>query len=245
MNRTGLGRIGIAPVMTLVVTSAACSIFQPPNQVSTAPTAAPSAAVPTPAATFSVPTVFAVACGTMSDGVQIARGNATFVLNSAGRAPLKIADTDPGPIDAMVSSGTVQSPYSCLLLNHGVPYPMFAGLIGRGMPGYVTEGTVPATSAAPTPTGFVLPQACAFVEPPVVGTDTTKWAIDCGAQANHDARSTLGPGLAQQGWLSCAIGLGTAQFKKNGVMLGVQESTLAPGEYPGLIQLARVVSPCA
>lgn len=201
-------------------------------------------AVSTAAATFSVPARFAVVCGTMSEGVQISRGNATFFLNAPGRSPLKVASTGPGPIDAMVPSGTAQSSYVCLLLDAGVPLPIFAGLIGPQMPGFVSQGTVPATSAKPAPTGFVLPQGCAFVAPPVVGTDSTVWAVDCGAQANGDARGTLGPALTQQGWTSCAIGLGTMQVKKNGVLLGVQESTLAPGDYPRLTQSERLISPC-
>jgi len=126
-----------------------------------------------------------------------------------------------------------------------VPLPIFDGLIGPQMPGFVAEGTFPATATRPAPTGFVLPQKCAFVAPPVVSTDFTKWVVDCGAQANHDARGTLGPALTQQGWIACAIGLGTAQVKKNGVMLSVQESTLAPGEYPQLTQFARLISPCS
>jgi len=203
-----------------------------------------SAAAPTAAATFSVPATFAAVCGTMSDGVQITRATATFVLNSPGRPPLKIASNGPGPIDAMVPSGSAQSSYACLLLDAGVPLPIFAGLIGPQMPGYLAAGTVPSTSARPSPTGFVLPQGCAFVAPPVVGTDSTVWSVDCGAQANHDARGTLGPALTQQGWISCAIGLGSMYVKKNDVMLRVTESSLAPGEYPGLTQFVRLISPC-
>ena len=204
------------------------------------PTPAPVSPA-TPAATFSVPTFFASACGTVSDRVaKTTATNATFLLNSPGRSPLKIASTGNAPIDAMVPAG-----YLCLLLGAGVPLPIFDGLIGPLMPGFVAEGTFPATATRPAPTGFVLPQACAFVAAPVVGTDYTTWAVDCGAQANHDARGTLGPSLTQQGWTGCAIGLGTMQVKKNGVMLGVQESTLAPGEYPGLTQFARLISPCS
>jgi hypothetical protein len=180
----------------------------------------------------------------MSDGVQSTRASATFVLNSPGRPPLKIASNDPAPIDMMVPSGPAQSSYVCLLLDAGVPLPIFAGLIGQGMPGFVVQGTVPATSANPSPTGFLLPQACAFVAPPVVGTDTTAWAVDCGAQADHDARGTLGPALTQQGWTLCAIGLGSMYVKKNGVMLGVTESSLAPGDYPRLTQAVRLINPC-
>jgi len=242
VDRIAMLKLTVA-LSALLVLTAACSGPRADVSTSVQPTRAASV-VPTAAATFSVPATFAVACGTMSDGVQITRASATFVLNSPGRPPLKIASNGPGPIDMMVPSGAAQSSYACLLLDAGVPLPIFAGLIGPQMPGYLAVGTVPATSARPSPTGFVLPQACAFVEPPVVGADYTKWAVDCGAQANHDARGTLGPALTQQGWTGCAIGLGTMQVKKNGVMLGVQESTLAPGEYPGLTQFARLISPC-
>ena len=234
---------GIAAALLLVM-SGGCAASSAPDPLVASPTVAPSAAAPTVAVTFSIPAQFAVVCGTMSEGVQISRGNATFTLNAPGRAPLKIASTDPGPIDAMVPSGTAQSGYVCLLLDAGVPLPIFAGLIGPQMPGYVVNGTAPATSARPTPTDFVLPQACAYVAPPVVGTDSTVWAVDCGAQANHDARGTLGAALTQQGWTTCAIGLGAMQVKKNGVMLGVAESSLARGDYPRLTQFARVISPC-
>ena len=229
---------------TLVVLTAACSGPRADVSPSAGPTRPVSAAAPTAAATFSVPATFAAVCGTMSDGVQITRATATFVLNSPGRPPLKIASNGPGPIDAMVPSGSAQSSYACLLLDAGVPLPIFAGLIGPQMPGYLAAGTVPSTSARPSPTGFVLPQGCAFVAPPVVGTDSTVWSVDCGAQANHDARGTLGPALTQQGWISCAIGLGSMYVKKNDVMLGVTESSLAPGEYPGLTQFVRLISPC-
>ena len=205
-----------------------------------AATSSTSESPATPAATFSIPATFAAACGTVSDRVARTAGtNATFLLNSPGRSPLKVASAGNAPVDAVVPAG-----YLCLLLTAGVPLPLFDGLIGPLMPGFVAEGTFPATAARPAPTGFVLPQTCAFVAAPVVGTDYTTWAVDCGAQANHDARGTLGPPLTQQGWTGCAIGLGSMQVKKNGVMLGVQESTLAPGEYPSLTQYARLISPC-
>lgn len=227
----------------LLVLTVACSGPPPDVSASLQPTR-PASAIATAAATVSVPARFAGVCGTMSDGVQISRGRATFTLNAPGRAPLKITSTDPAPIDAMVPTGIAQSGYVCLLLDAGVPLPTFAGLIGPGMPGYVVQGTVPATSTNPSPTGFALPQACAFVAPPTVGTDTTVWLVDCGTQANHDARGMLGPAFAQQGWTSCAIGLGSMWVKRNGVMLGVTESTLAPGDYPRLTQPARLISPC-
>ena len=112
------------------------------------------------------------------------------------------------------------------------------------MPGYVTEGTFPATATRPAPTGFTLPQACAYVEPPIVGTDQTDWSIDCGTANNSNARGTLGPSLAQQGWASCGSGLATAQWRKANVMVGVVESSLAPGQYMRLTQFARILPPC-
>ena len=232
---SALERVAAASAVAIAAMSCAPTVVPGPTQT-VQPTAANTAA-----ATFSVPATFAAVCGTASDRVaRTASTNATFLLNSPGRSPLKIASTGNAPIDAVIPGG-----YVCLLLDAGVPFPIFGGLIGPQMAGFVAEGTFPATAARPAPTGFVLPQACAFVAAPVVGTDYTTWAVDCGAQANHDARGTLGPSLTQQGWIGCAIGLGTMQVKKNGVMLGVQESTLAPGEYPGLTQFAHVISPCS
>jgi hypothetical protein len=232
---TSLRGVAAATALAIAAMSCAPTAFTGPTQ-----TASPTVAN-TAAATFSVPATFAAVCGTASGRVaRTATTNATFLLNSPGRSPLKIASTGNAPIDAVIPGG-----YVCLLLGAGVPFPIFDGLIGPEMPGFVAEGTFPATAARPAPTGFVLPQMCAFVEPPVVGTDDTKWAVDCGAQANHDARGTLGLALTEQGWTSCAIGLGTMQVQKNGMMLGVEESTLAPGEYPGLTQFARLISPCS
>lgn len=197
-------------------------------------------AVRTAAATFSAPATFAAACGTASDRVaKTASANATFLLNSPGRSPLKIAWTGTAPVEAAVPGG-----YVCLLLEAGVPFPTLGALIGPYQEGFVSEGTLPATSAKPAPTGFVLPQACAFVAPPIVGTDSIVWSVDCGAQANRDARGTLGVAMTQQGWTVCGAGLAATSAKKNGVMLGVQESTLAPGEYPRITQFAQVISPC-
>jgi len=98
---------------------------------------------------------------------------------------------------------------------------------------FIDQGTFPATMAIPSPAGFVLPQACAFIVPPIVGADQTEWKVDCGA-ANNNARGILGPALAQQGWTSCGAGLATERWRKNDVMLGVSESSLAAGDYPRL-----------
>jgi len=125
-----------------------------------------------------------------------------------------------------------------------VPNPLFAGVFAAGTVGFVNQGTSPATVALPAPTGFVLPQVCAYVVTPSVGADQTDWLVDCGAANNNDARGTLGRALDDQGWFGCGVGLGSAQWRKNGVMIGVQESTLAPGAYPRLSQFARVLPPC-
>ena len=122
--------------------------------------------------------------------------------------------------------------------------PLFDGFAPTG-PAFVAPGTFPATAASPAPTGFVLPQACAFVVPPVVGADQTEWKVDCGAANNNNARGILGPALTQQGWTSCGSGLATEQWRKNDLMLGVSEPSLAAGDYPRLTQVARVTSPCA
>ncbi len=227
-------------VVATALAIAAMSCAPPAYRTGPIRTVQPTA-VHTAAATFSVPATFAAACGTASDPVaRTTSTNATFLLNSPGRSPLKIASTENAPIDVVIPGG-----YACLLLEAGVPFPILGAQLGRYSEGFVSEGTLPATSAKPAPTGFVLPQACAFVATPVVGADTTVWAVDCGAQANHDARGTLGPALTQQGWTSCGAGLGMMSARKNGVMLGVLESSLAPGDYPRLTQFARVISPCS
>ena len=123
-----------------------------------------------------------------------------------------------------------------------VPADVFDGFFPGGTRGYVASGTFPATIASPAPTGFVVPQECAYVVAPVVGTVQTEWKIDCGA-ANNNARGVLGAALTRQGWTSCGSGLASAQWRKTDVMLTVSESSLAPGDYPRLSQ-SRVLSPC-
>jgi hypothetical protein len=159
------------------------------------------------------------------------------MLISQGRAPLRIT------IPAGRLGGSAAG-YVCIDVVAGVPYPLFDGFFPQGTAGFVNPGTFPATIASPAPTSFVLPQSCAYVVPPVVGTNQTDWRVDCGA-ANNNARGVLGPALAQQGWTSCGAGLASEQWRKNDLMLGVSESSLAAGDYPRLSQPARVGSPCA
>jgi hypothetical protein len=79
--------------------------------------------VPTAGATFSVPATFAAACGTVTDRVaRTTATSATFVLNSPERSPLKVALTGNAPVDAVVPAG-----YVCVLLDAGVPFPIFGG----------------------------------------------------------------------------------------------------------------------
>jgi hypothetical protein len=206
----------------------------PTPSVTVAATPSPT---PTPAAT--APATVAIVCGTTSDFVgDNAQTNGSFVLNSPGRAPLRIT------IPAGRLGGSA-SGYVCIEVLAGVPYPLFAGFVPGGVRGlFIDSGTFPATMASPSPTGFVLPQACAYVVPPVVAAGQTDWKVDCGA-ANNNARGTLGPALTQQGWTPCGVGLATAQWRKNDVMLAVAESSLAPGDYPRLTQFARVTSTCS
>jgi hypothetical protein len=141
------------PLRALILLGLFAASCVAPATVAQSPTASPTVAAATAAstaaATFSVPATFAAVCGTMSDGVQITRASATFLLNSPGRPPLKIASSGPAPIDMMVPSGSAQSGYVCLLLDAGKPLPIVAGLIGPQMPGFVAEGTFPATAARP------------------------------------------------------------------------------------------------
>jgi hypothetical protein len=212
--------------------AASCAAPATVASSSIASSTVPTAAANTAAATFSVPATFAAVCGTASDRIaRTSTADATFLLNSPGRSPLKIASTGNAPIDAVIPGG-----YVCLLLGAGVPFPIFDGLIGPQMPGFVAEGTFPATAARPAPTSFTLPQACAFVRPPEVGADQTYWWVDCGAQLNRDARGTLGTALVQQGWTRCGPAAATEAFYKGTTRIVVVESSLAPGDYPRFSQ---------
>jgi hypothetical protein len=134
--------------------------------------------------------------------------------------------------------------YVCVGVLAGTPDPLFDGFFPANTPGFVEQGKTPATVALPAPSGFTLPQACAFVAAPVVTADQTDWAITCGAEKDRDIRGTLAPALTQQGWTSCALGLASAQWRKGSVMLGLAESSLAPGDHPRLTQFANVMPPC-
>lgn len=220
--------------------AAACSgpVTAPSHDSSAAVAPTPSSGVTSP----STPTrgaSFAMVCGDVSNFVSDTAGtNGSFVLNSRGRDPLRIT------IPAGRLGGGVAANYVCIEVLGGIPDPVFAGFVPGGAPQFIAPETFPATRASPAPTGFMLPQACAYVAPPTVGTDQTAWQVDCGTASNN-ARGILGAALSQQGWRSCASGLASAQWQKSEVMLAVSESSLAPGDYPRLTQYARVTSPCS
>ncbi len=178
---------------------------------------------------------WASVCGTVSDFVAItSTTNGSLALNSPGRPPLKITLTS-----SKLTPGGGIAGYICTSLEAGVPNPIFAGLWPPSTAGFVAEGTLPATKADPAPTGFVVPQTCAYVVPPLVGGDQNEWKVDCGADANRNARGTLAPALVEQGWISCGVGLGTASLAKGTTRLQVVESSLSPGDYPKFVQQVR------
>jgi len=222
-----------------VIVAACGARINTPTPTSSATVVATATTSPTSTAAASARATFASICGTVSDFVgDNAQTNGSFVLNSPGRAPLRIT------IPAGRLGGSA-SGYVCIGVLAGVPYPLFDGFFTSGTVGFVNSGSVPATVALPAPTGFVLPQACAYVVPPVVGVAQTDWKIDCGAANNNNARGSLGPALAQQGWISCGAGLATEQWRKENLMLSVVESSLAAGDYPRFSQPTRVGSPCS
>ncbi len=221
-------------VLLIIVIAAACtspSVMTPSPSASD--TLAATAAPAPSAAASTAPRTFASVCGTTSDFVEGPLSG--IVLNAPGREPLKVT----------VPTGRIGvGGYACVGVLAGVPHPLLDGFAAAGTPGFVEPGIVPATAASPAPTGFLLPAACAFVAPPVVSADQTDWKIDCGVANNNNARGTFGTALAQQGWISCAAGLATAPWRKNGVMVAAVESSLAPGDYPRLSQFARLIAPC-
>ena len=176
---------------------------------------------------------WASACGTASDFVtSTSSANGSFVLSSPGRPPLKVI--------VSAGAGGQFAGYICAsIYGTGAAGPTFAGLWAPGTDGFITEGTQPATKANPAPSGFVLPQACLYIAPPLTGADQTEWSVDCGATANRDARGTLAPALTQQGWTSCGSSLATATWAKGTARLVVAESSGSPGDYPKVAQPLR------
>ncbi len=237
------------PVRALILIgllSVACTA--PPAVTTTAPVAAtmaPTPGTPTPAA------LLAGVCGSVvgsprSDGAQMfltltsdGGANTTYELQyqferGGGAHPLDIDGRVAGTL-AWLSGRQVPA-------NTGAP----AGAVG------LREWTLRrATSCSPvsivdvTPSVFALPQGCAFVGSPLSTADQTDWKVDCGAAANRDARGTLGPAFATQGWTSCGSGLASATWANSRFLLSVSESSGAAGDYPTLTQHLRVTGGCS
>lgn len=111
-------------------------------------------------------------------------------------------------------------------------------------PSVETATASPSVAASPRPVGFVLPSGCRYVTAMQNG-ETAEWRVDCGAQANRDARGTLGPALTQQGWISCGVGLGQALAAKGAYMISVSEVSGAPGdEFISMKQRPRTSQEC-
>ncbi|MEP6694636.1 MAG: hypothetical protein ABJB39_08330 [Chloroflexota bacterium] len=212
---------------TARVTSTAAVATAAPTPTSTATTGQP----PQPGA----PKSWASTCGTVSEFVSsTGTANGSFVLSSPGRLPLRVT------VPAQSSLSGPLAGYICgSIYGTGAPSPTFVGLWAPGTPGFIPDGTVPATKAEPALSGFVLPQACAYTAPPVTGADQTEWWVDCGATANRDARGTLAPPLTQQGWTSCGAVTATATWAKGTARLVISESPGSVGDYPKLSQPVR------
>ena len=180
-----------------------------------------------------VASAWASTCGTVSEFVAAAGAtNGSFVLNSPSRAPLKV--TIPPTTSGQLSGYICASIYGT-----GAPSATFAGLWAPNTAGFIAEGTLPASKASQMPDGFVLPQSCLYIAPPIVGADQREWSVECGATANRDARGTLAPALTQQGWTSCGAATATASWAKGTTRLSVVESSGSPGDYPRIVQPVR------
>src|SRR6267142_3320844 len=221
--------------IALLLAACAPAAVRPSPSADTAPSSAtvgtPSPAAPTPAQSASPASRgYAMVCGTIRDFVRdTPQSDGSFVLDSPGRDPLKIT-IPAGRLGSQAAS------YVCVQVQRGNPNPLFDGFFPGGVAIFVSEGTVPATSASPAPVGFVLPQACAFVATPSIALAQTDWWIDCGQAKDRDIRGTLAPDLVRQGWTSCGSGLAGAQWRKGNAALVLSESSLAPGDYPRLTQ---------
>jgi len=231
------GRL-LAAIALLFAACAPASVPASPSAttvISTVPPAnASPAASPSPGGTRA----YAIVCGTIRDFVRdTSQTDGSLVLQSPGRDALKVT------IPAGRLGGQAAN-YVCVQVQRGNPYPLFDGFVPGGVAIFVSEGTVPATSASPAPVGFVLPQACAFVATPSIALAQTDWWIDCGQAKDRDIRGTLAPDLVRQGWTSCGSGLAAAQWRKGNAALVLSESSLAPGDYPRLTQPPGALAGC-
>jgi hypothetical protein len=230
----------LAAIALMLAACAPVSVTPAPSQTTTLAPSPTSALTPTPSQT-APPTArgFALACGTISRFVgDTAQADGVIVLEAPGRDSLRLT------IPAGRLGGGGASGYVCVQVQQGSPYPLFDGFVPGGISIFVREGAVPATAALPAPSGFTLPQACAFVATPSVSVAQTDWLIECGPSKDRDARGTLAPELIRQGWSLCGSALAAAQWRKGNTALLISESSLAPGDYPRLTQPAITPPSC-
>ena len=219
------------PVILAALFVASCggSVGTGAPTLTTAPTAA--AAISTPPTKTNNAPMYELSCGVLSENsITTGQGSGT---NTFELRP-----------STSVTSGTIGSArfggwlspdrpaigtYVCVWLGRGAPMAGFHSQMPLGEPGYI---------AAVLPNGLALPQGCAYVGLPTTDADAVAvtWKTDCGVSANRDARSTLRPILAQQGWSSCANGLATEIWRKDASRLTISEGSGSPGEYPTLTQ---------
>jgi hypothetical protein len=213
-----------------------------PASSPTATLGASQTSAPTPTSPQTVaptPRGYALVCGTISRFVgDSAQADGVIVLEAPGRDSLRLTI----PAGRLGSGGA--SGYVCVQVQRGNPSPLFDGFVPGGVSIFIQEGTIPATAASPAPTGFMLPQACAFVATPSVSPAQIDWLIECGPSKDRDTRGALAPELTRQGWTLCGSGLAVAQWRKGNTALLVSESSLAPGDYPRLTQPAVTPTSC-
>ena len=247
-------------VPALLLASCGGNNVAPPTKTPTvAPATATSTTVaPTATATASAPAVgtptpaslLAGVCGSVIGGAT-SDGAHMFLTLSSGGSPnatysLEYQFESGGGVHPLDIDGRVVGTMAWLSgrqvpADPGAP----AGAVGlREWTLRRAMSCAPLSIADPTPSLFTLPQGCAFVGSPVSTADQTEWKVDCGAAANRNARGTLGPAFAAQGWTSCGSGLATATWANSRFLLVVSESSGAAGEYPKLTQRLRITSAC-
>ena len=121
------------------------------------------------------------------------------------------------------------------------PTPTQTGVSSSPVPTAATTSaaTTPTSTPAPTPVGFALPSNCQYVGAPIVQSDGTTWAFDCGAAANPNARATLRPSLESQGWTLCGSAGGHDFYVKSASAIQLENPGDAPGALPHLRQAPR------
>lgn len=93
------------------------------------------------------------------------------------------------------------------------------------------------------PAGFTLSAGCTFVTDGVASGRRYLWPVDCGAEANAHAATSLGPALASQGWTVCA-GSGSPTWLKGDYALTVTDGAPATRGHIGLTQSPREIVSC-